>query len=132
LTASTEAISQEDPIPANLSQDTLNTIVTSLDNNKAEDITSINLAGKSSIADHLVIATGGSKRQVAALADYVIRALKASGLKSIMVEGLDQADWILIDAGDVIAHIFRPEVRSFYNLDKMWTADLSKEETVIN
>ncbi|GHF20435.1 ribosomal silencing factor RsfS [Kordiimonas sediminis] len=132
MTASTEAISQQDPVLTLSSQDMLNTIVTSLDDHKAEDITSINLAGKSSIADHLVIASGRSQRQVAALSDYVLRALKDKGVKGLHVEGLDQADWVLIDAGDVIVHIFRPEVRSFYNLDKMWTADLTDNETVVN
>lgn len=135
MTAAAEAQSANDPASAKgsrmlTSAEILESITTSLDTHKAEEISTINLAGKSSIADHLVIASGRSQRQVAALADYVIRELKQKGYKDILVEGLDQADWVLIDAGDVIAHIFRPEVRSFYNLDKMWAADL--DETTVN
>jgi len=101
-----------------------------LDDNKAEDIVSIDLAGKSGIADYIVIANGRSARQVAALSDYVVRGLKEVGHKDIMVQGLEQADWVLIDAGDVIVHIFRPEVRSFYNLDKMWSTELETDDAV--
>jgi len=107
--------------------DMMEAIVTCLDDNKAEDLISINLAGKSSLADHMVIASGRSARQVSALADYVVRMLKENGLKGITVEGLDQADWVLIDTGDILVHLFRPEVRSFYNLDKMWTTDLGED-----
>ncbi|TNE61148.1 MAG: ribosome silencing factor [Alphaproteobacteria bacterium] len=111
-------------------EDLLKSIVKSLDDNKAEDIVSINLAGKSSIADHLVIASGRSQRQVAALADYVVKGLKALGHRDISVEGLEQADWVLIDAADVVVHIFRPEVRNYYNLDKMWSTELNDHDVV--
>jgi ribosome-associated protein len=87
---------------------------------KAEDILSIDLTGKSSIADAMVVASGRSQRHVAAVAEHVVKDLEAAGLAGIKVEGLRQADWVLIDAGDVIVHLFRPEVRAFYNLEKMW------------
>lgn len=125
--ASSETHSVTDPVPALSAEDLLKSVIASLDDNKAEDITSIDLAGKTGIADFMVIATGGSQRQVAALTDYVVKGLKALGHKDIVVQGLEQADWVLIDAGDVIAHIFRPEVRSFYNLDKLWTTDVNAE-----
>lgn len=127
---SSETHSVTDPLPAFAAEDLLKSVTASLDNNKAEDIVSIDLAGKSGIADYIVIANGRSQRQVAALADYVIKGLKQLGHRDIVVEGLEQADWVLIDAGDVIAHIFRPEVRSFYNLDKMWGAELESSEVV--
>ncbi len=127
--ASSETHSVTDPVPALSAEDLLKSVIASLDDNKAEEITSIDLAGKTGIADYMVIATGGSQRQVAALTDYVVKGLKALGHKDIVVQGLEQADWVLIDAGDVIAHIFRPEVRSFYNLDKLWTTDVDAEQS---
>ncbi len=108
----------------------LKIITNSLDDNKAEDINTINLSGKSGIADFLVIASGRSQRQVSALAHYAIKALKESGVKGSTIEGLEQSDWVLIDAGDVVVHIFRPEVRSFYNLDKMWETNLESSDPV--
>ena len=87
---------------------------------KAEDITTIDLAGKSSIADVMVVASGRSNRHVASVAENVVKELKAAGMTGIRIEGLKQADWVLIDAGDVIVHVFRPEVRAFYDLEKMW------------
>ncbi|NVJ69511.1 MAG: ribosome silencing factor [Alphaproteobacteria bacterium] len=130
MQASSETLSVTDPIPVITTEDLLKTVIAALDDNKAEDIVSINLAGKSSIADHMVIANGRSQRQVAALSDYVIKAMKQAGHKDIVVQGLEQADWVLIDAGDVIVHIFRPEVRSFYNLDKMWGTELDDGDAV--
>lgn len=127
--ASSETHSVTDPVPALSAEDLLKSVIASLDDNKAEDITSIDLAGKTGIADFMVIATGGSQRQVAALTDYVVKGLKALGHKDMVVQGLEQADWVLIDAGDVIAHIFRPEVRSFYNLDKLWTTDIDADQS---
>ena len=96
-----------------------------LDDHHAEDIVVIDLLGKSTIGDHMVIATGRSSRQVIALAESLMQALKAKGLIGIKPEGVRQGDWILIDAGDVIIHLFRPEVREFYSLEKMWEADFS-------
>ncbi len=89
---------------------------------KAEDTTSIDLSGKSSIADYMVVTSGRSQRHVASVAEHVIKDLHEAGLGHVRVEGLRQGDWVLIDAGDVIVHVFRPEVRAFYNLEKMWSA----------
>ena len=80
--------------------------------------------GKTSIADHMVIANGRSQRQVAAIAEHLVERLSKAGFKKVRVEGKRQADWVLIDCGDVVVHLFRPEVRAFYNLEKMWSADL--------
>ena len=98
-------------------------VLTSLEDSKAEDLAPINIVGKSSIADHMVVASGRSHRHVAAIAERLLVDLKDAGGDGIRVEGLTAADWVLIDAGDVIVHIFRPEVRTFYNLEKMWRAD---------
>ena len=96
-----------------------------LNDHQAEDIVVIDLLGKSTIGDHMVIATGRSSRQVIALAETLIQTLKANGLVGIKPEGAQQGDWVLIDAGDVIIHLFRPEVRAFYSLEKMWEAEFS-------
>jgi ribosome-associated protein len=101
----------------------LNVVLSSLDEAKAEDPVSIDLAGKTTIGDHMVIASGRSDRHVAAIANRLIDDLKEAGGRDIRVEGLRTADWVLVDAGDVIVHIFRPEVRAFYNIEKMWRAD---------
>lgn len=89
---------------------------------KAEDSVAIDLAGKSSIADYMVVTSGRSQRHVSAVAEHIVKDLKAAGAVQIRVEGMRQGDWVLIDAGDVIVHVFRPEVRIFYNLEKMWSA----------
>ena len=99
----------------------LNTIVEqTLDAGKAENIVSISLNGKSSIADHMIIASGTSARHVSALANQLSRKLKKEGYTILSIQGQSEANWVLVDAGDVIIHLFRPEVRDFYNLDKMW------------
>lgn len=108
----------------------LDIVIATLDKHKAADINSIDLSGKSNMADYMVIASGGSQRQVAALTDYIMRALKEAGVKDIKLQGLEQADWVLIDAGDIVIHLFRPEVREFYNLDKMWGAALSGSDNI--
>ena len=89
---------------------------------KAEDIVNIDLTGKTSIADAMVVASGRSQRHVGSVADRVVKDLGEAGLRGVRVEGMRQGDWVLIDAGDVIVHVFRPEVRAFYNLEKMWSA----------
>jgi ribosome-associated protein len=94
-------------------------VETSLDDDKAEDITVIALAGKSSIAEYMIIASGRNSRQLGAMADHLSEKLKALGF-SVAVEGKAAGDWVLLDAGDVVVHLFRPEVRAFYNLEKMW------------
>jgi len=98
----------------------LDMAVTSLDDDKGKDIVTIDLAGKSSLADHLVIVSGTSQRQVVAMADHVMEKLKAAGITGMTAEGKAQGDWVVVDAFDVIIHLFRPEVREFYNLEKMW------------
>ncbi len=89
---------------------------------KAEDNTTIDLAGKSTIADYMVVTSGRSQRHVASVAEHVVKDLHEAGVRPVRTEGLRQGDWVLIDAGDVIVHVFRPEVRAFYNLEKMWSA----------
>ncbi len=98
-------------------------ILARLDDDKAEDVLAIDLKGSSPLADTIVIASGRSQRHVAALADHLLRALKDAGLGRAQVEGLPHADWVLIDAGDVIVHLFRPEVRAFYQIEKIWSVD---------
>jgi ribosome-associated protein len=95
-------------------------ILDQLDEDQAQDLVSIPLEGKSSVADHMVIASGRSTRQVAAMAQHLAEKIKKSGRHAPRLEGLPAADWVLIDAGDVVVHLFRPEVRSFYNLERMW------------
>ncbi|SEI59304.1 ribosome-associated protein [Sphingobium sp. AP50] len=95
-------------------------VMQSLDDDQAQETISIPLEGKSSIADHMVIASGRSSRQVAAMAQHLAERIKKETGRSARVEGLPVADWVLIDAGDVIVHLFKPEVRSFYNLERMW------------
>ena len=96
-------------------------ILKSLDDDKAEDIVTIDLAGRSSLTDALVIATGRSSRHVASLAEHLARKLKEAGYGSRPIDGLPQGDWVLVDAGDVIVHLFRPEVRAYYDLEGMWS-----------
>ncbi|WP_240535020.1 ribosome silencing factor [Notoacmeibacter marinus] len=108
----------------------MNTVLTSLDDSKAEDILSIDIQGKSSLGDFMVIASGRSHRHVAAIAEHLKQALKDNGLGVARVEGDGSADWILIDQGDIIIHIFRPEVREFYNLEKMWQLPDLEDGTV--
>ncbi|MFG6282964.1 ribosome silencing factor [Sphingomonas sp. S6] len=98
----------------------LRLILTSLDDDQAEEVISIPLAGKSTIADHMVIASGRSTRQVASMANKIAEKVKADFGRPVRIEGLQTADWVLIDANDVIVHLFRPEVRTFYNLERMW------------
>jgi len=108
------------PAPAEL----LKLVETSLDDDKAEGIVVIDLAGKTSLTDYMVIASGTSQRQVGAMADHLREKIKASGIKSVSIEGQGMCDWVLIDAGDIVVHLFRPEVREFYNLEKMWGVPL--------
>lgn len=102
----------------------LDLIETSLDDDKAEQVVRIDLKGKTEIADYMLVASGRSSRHVAAIAEHIVEKLKASGLGRPKIEGLQTCDWVLVDAGDVIVHVFRPEVREFYNLEKMWAVDL--------
>lgn len=95
-------------------------VLAQLDDDQAQEMVSIPLEGKSSIADHMIIASGRSTRQVASMAQKLAEKIKQAGFGPVRVEGLPAADWVLIDAGDVVVHLFRPEVRSFYNLERMW------------
>jgi len=103
----------------------IDVIVQSLDDAKAEETVAIDITGKSSLSDFMVVTSGRSHRHVGAVADQVARALRDNGYNKPRIEGLPHCDWVLVDAGDVIVHIFRPEVREFYNLEKMWQADFS-------
>ena len=105
------------------SQTLLDQITAWLDDAKAEDIVTIDLKGKSSMGDYMVIATGKTDRHVGAVADQLSQKLKEDGHSRVRVEGQPQCDWVLIDAGAIIVHVFRPEVREFYNLEKLWTPD---------
>ena len=105
----------------------IDVVLQSLDDAKAEQTVAIDIVGKSSLADHMVVTSGRSNRHVAAVADQVVKALRDNGFDKPRIEGLPHADWVLVDGGDVIVHIFRPEVRDFYNLEKMWQADFAAE-----
>ncbi|MGE0630745.1 MAG: ribosome silencing factor [Hyphomicrobiaceae bacterium] len=94
-----------------------------LDDAKAEEVVTIDLKGKSSIGDFMVVASGRSDRHVGAIGEQIQRKLKEHGLGRARIEGLEACDWVLIDTGDVIVHVFRPEVREFYNLERMWSAE---------
>jgi len=106
-------------------------VIDSLGDDKAQHIVSIDLEGKASFADVMVIATGRSLRHVSAISDHLLRRLKDAGYGHCRVEGLPHGDWVLIDAGDVVVHVFRPEVREFYNLEKMWGAPLADAQMAI-
>ena len=106
------------PRPA--ADEALRIVLASLDDMKAEDSVTIDLSGKSSIADFMVVTSGRSNRHVVSIAERVVKDLHQAGIKNVRVEGKQQGDWVLIDAGDVIVHVFRPEVRDFYGLEKMW------------
>lgn len=107
--------------------DILSLVLKTLDDNKAEDVVVIDLEGKTSLANQMVVASGTSNRHVASMADKLLENLKKAGFKST-AEGVEKADWVLIDAFDVIIHLFRPEVREFYNLEKMWQAAAVKRK----
>jgi ribosome-associated protein len=123
------------PSPAGLSvtdasSRALETVLASLEDSKAENIVSIDIQGKSSLGDYMVVASGRSHRHVAAVSEQLLKALKDAGFGNARVEGLSGADWVLVDTGDVIVHVFRPEIREFYNIEKMWQAPDLEEETI--
>ncbi|HEX4296449.1 MAG TPA: ribosome silencing factor [Devosia sp.] len=105
----------------------IDVVLQSLDDAKAEEVVAIDISGKSSLADFMVVGSGRSNRHVSAVADQVMKALREHGFDKPRVEGLPHADWVLVDGGDVIVHIFRPEVREFYSLEKMWQADFAAD-----
>lgn len=111
--------------------DLLETVLDCLEDAKAEEIVTIDLDTKSSIADHMIVSSGRSQRHVGAIADQLLSKLKDDGYGRVRVEGLPNCDWVLIDAGDILVHIFRPEVRSFYNLEKLWSAKTPSDKVAI-
>ena len=120
LTAQIEREPNAAPRSTAQPEDIAAAVIESLEDDKAEDLLVFDLDGKSSLADQMIIASGRSARHVSALADHVVRAIKDVGGKRARVEGMKTADWVLIDTGDLIVHLFRPEVRSFYNLERIW------------
>ena len=100
---------------------TLNLILSRLDDMKAEETVTIDLRGKSAFSDYMIVTSGRATRHVGAIAENVAKSLKENGIKRLHIEGLPNCDWVLIDSGDVILHVFRPEVREFYNLERLWT-----------
>lgn len=110
------------------SKSLLDTILHWLDEAKAEEVVSIDLEGKSTIADFMVVASGRSDRHVGAIGDQLQRKLKEEGFGRVRVEGVEQGDWVLIDAGNVVVHVFRPEVREFYKLERMWSGERPVDE----
>lgn len=112
------------------SRQLLKLVEKSLDDDKAEDIVSVDLAGKSAIADFMVIATGRNTRQLAAMAHHVAEKLHKAGAKPINIEGISQGDWVLVDGNDIIIHLFRPDVRKLYSLEKMWGLDQIEPENL--
>ena len=108
------------------------TVITSLEDAKAEDIVGIDLIGRTTLADVMIVATGRSSTHVGAIADKVVKACRDAGFKTPRIEGQPVNDWVLIDAGDAIVHIFRPEIRQFYNLEKLWSADRPAEPRALS
>ena len=109
---------------------TLNMILSRLDDMKAEETVTIDLRGKSAFSDFMIVTSGRVNRHVGAIAENVAKGLKENGITNIHVEGLPNCDWVLIDSGDVIVHIFRPEVREFYNLERLWTQGPTAAKTI--
>ena len=107
----------------------LQAVLASLEDSKAEDIATIDIAGKSALGDYMVVVSGRSNRHVMAIADHLLSDLKDDGFGAARVEGQEGGDWILIDTGDIIVHVFRPEIREFYNIEKRWAAPDMDEET---
>jgi len=128
---SSRALSHREPAPVSEArpdaEETVRLVLACLDDAKAEDTTTIDLRGMTSIGDYMVVTSGRSHRHVGALADHVLQDLHQAGVRGLRVEGVPNCDWVLIDAGDVIVHVFRPEVRAFYNLEKMWAPGRSGE-----
>jgi ribosome-associated protein len=116
---------------SNLVSQTFDAALASLENSKAESIIPIDIRGRSTIGDYMIVASGRSHRHVTAVADHLLQALNEAGCKNVRVEGLDSGEWVLIDPGDSIVHIFRPEVRDFYNIEKIWLDDDFDDERAL-
>ncbi|AAK88492.2 hypothetical protein EN41_02770 [Agrobacterium tumefaciens] len=108
----------------------LETVLASLEDSKAEDIVSLDIAGKSALADYMVVVSGRSNRHVSAICEHLLKDMKDEGFGNARIEGLEAGDWVVIDAGDIIVHVFRPEIRVFYNIEKMWATPEMPEETL--
>jgi ribosome-associated protein len=111
-------------------EETLTLILSRLEDMKAEDTVTIDLRGKSAFSDYMVVTTGRSNRHVGAVAENVAKGLKETGNKKVHIEGVPNCDWVLIDSGDIIVHVFRPEVREFYNLERLWTQNMATAKSV--
>lgn len=107
----------------------LRLVESSLEDDKAQEISCIDLHGKTTFADHMVVASGTSSRQISSMADHLVERLKAAGHGVAIVDGKDQGDWVLVDAGDIVVHLFRPEVREFYRLERLWSDEAPSDET---
>ncbi len=129
--ASFGASSAASLLAATASGEALKTVLSSLDDAKAEDTVTIDIQSKSALGDYMVVASGRSHRHVAAIAERLVADLKEAGVGPVRVEGLRHGDWVLIDAGDLIVHVFRPEVREFYNIEKMWAAEPYSERRAL-
>jgi ribosome-associated protein len=130
-TAAPRAHARRAPAPVSQrpdAEETLRLILDRLEDMKAEDTITIDLTGKTAFTDAMVITSGRSNRHVGAVADRVLEGLKKAGIKDARVEGMPHCDWVLIDAGDVVLHVFRPEVRAFYDLEKMWSGTRGKSK----
>jgi ribosome silencing factor RsfS/YbeB/iojap len=117
---------REEPADINLLDTLQAVIVTSLEDDKAEDVVAIDLAGRASFADRMVIATGLADRQITAMASHLEDQLSENGIKRVRIEGAGGSDWVLIDAGDIVIHLFKPEARQLYALEKMWGAEFDE------
>ena len=117
---------REEPADINLLDKLQGVIVTSLEDDKAEEVVAIDLAGRASFADRMVIATGLADRQISAMATHLEQKLSESGVKRVRIEGAGGSDWVLIDAGDIVIHLFKPEARQLYQLEKMWGAEFDE------
>jgi len=120
------------PAPSPLESALAKTVMTCLEDAKAEDVIGIDVTGRTTLADVMIVATGRSSTHVGAIADRVVKACRDAGLKAPRIEGQPVNDWVLIDAGDAIVHIFRPEIRQFYNLEKLWSADRPAEPRALS
>jgi ribosome-associated protein len=117
-----------EPAPAAVPEPSMiDVVLANLEDAKAEQTVAIDITGKSSLTDHMVVTSGRSNRHVSAIADQLIKVLREHGFSKPRIEGLPHAVWVLVDAGDVIVHIFRPEVREFYNIEKMWAVDFAAD-----
>ena len=124
------AITKGQDSGADAADHALETVLASLEDSKAEDIVSLNIAGKSALADYMVVVSGRSNRHVSAICEHLLKDMKGEGFGNARVEGLETGDWVLIDTGDIIVHVFRPEIRAFYNIEKMWATPDMPEETL--